>query len=314
MAKKPIKITKNNPRRADSEGYRAWTPEEDDKLRRLTAEGRKIGEIADILGRTAASVERYKKTHKIRKSYNKVPVRQSRLKEKAREWKESFLRSDRYQKLRTILTESELRRFTQDWVAYHVQLDDITIAEQDQIEHMLFTKLRMEDNQKSLKAASEREEQLRRQFGGRLDQDMDLENEQDLMLHELLQGVNSAKREINVEYQKLDAIYKTCQEELNLSREQREKDKRVGADTFFTWVKQFTERDRREKEGRREALFNMAREKKLQELKAPHKFENGDIEPIILDGRDYLDPESVPVVKVKKEEPPNVQDSTNNGN
>lgn len=271
--------------------YKPWTPEEDSQLRRLINEGKTFEEIGKILGRSPKSVQKYKTHHKIRKARLAETGRKTlsqREKEKFSEWERKFRKSERYKKLQGILMPDELIRFMQDWIVYHIQVDDMLAAEEDQLENMLIIKLRMDDNQAALRMATEQEARLKEQFGGRLDQDLDPENEQDHMLYEHIMSVNQQKNELNKQFLALQASYQETQKHLNLSREQREKAKRVGADTFFSFVKSFNDRDIREKIGRQNELFKIATARKLQQLKEPHKFVDGTYRPIVMSGGDYL--------------------------
>ena len=82
--------------------------------------------------------------------------------------------------------------------------------------------------------------------------------------------------------------YLLLQKSLNQTREQREAKQKVGADTFLTLVRKFKEVKEREAMGEYNELMKLATKKKEVEFKEGHEFVDKSIEPILLDGSDFV--------------------------
>jgi hypothetical protein len=257
--------------------------------------------IAAHLGRSVIGVAMQRKKmgiHKVRggfaidvdsKSLNPELINKANLsdEEKFNLWRNAFKRSKKYKQFEKELIKSDLELFTDKWCEYHMQFDDLKPTEESTIEQLITLELRISDNRKSYKESQVHEEQLRELLNGRSEKDLDLQNEQDRFIFELISSNNRIRLELTKELRELQSKHEALTRALNATREQRESREKIGGDTFISLVKTLTDRERRKKIGQYNEWMRIAREKELAELKKPHKFVDGQIEPVILDGQDY---------------------------
>lgn len=213
-------------------------------------------------------------------------------------WRYQLVNSTRYLKLQTRLGETDLQYFVEMWSSYHVDVREMNTAEEDMLEVMICTKLRMDENDRAFKECKEREMELRAQLDA-LGGELDMETETQRWLYEQTISLNKVAQEINKDYKELGIRYNESQRALNLSREQRENKKQIGADTFLTLIVQLTEAERRDEVGKFTERLKMSAEKRKREMKRPHTFMDGTQEPMLLDGADFVTPV---VAQDKKEE------------
>jgi hypothetical protein len=147
--------------------------------------------VVDATGLDIQAVRRFRKEHlKIKKgggqfkmlspNTTKSAVKQEIIREAEKPidkeimWRTYFKTTPRYKRLQRTLTKMDLEEFIDQWVSMQTVMEDITPAEQDSLELMIIYKLRIDDNQKSIKEANDREEEIRAQVGAR---ELNLENE-----------------------------------------------------------------------------------------------------------------------------------------
>lgn len=193
--------------------------------------------------------------------------------------------SPRYSRLEKMLTKQALAEFVESWATMKASIEDLTPAEEDNLEILLLYKIRIDDNQRSLKEAHSQEDKIRESIGNR---ELDLENEIDRAYNEMINANNRYKTELNRDLKELTDKYLLLQKSLNQTREQREAKQKVGADTFLTLVRKFKEVKEREAMGKYNELMKLATKKKETEFKEGHEFVDKSIEPILLDGSDFV--------------------------
>lgn len=203
--------------------------------------------------------------------------------------KTAFKISKRYKRLVNQLNGSDLEFFLEQWVDYHIQLEDMNVAEEDQLEIMITHKIRIDDNSREFKAVQDHEVFLKRLLKGRGEEELDLENENDRFIFELIQSNGNRKSAINRELKELTERYEKAQRAMNATREQREAKRKVGADTFLSLVRMFQEKEAREKAGMQNERIRVAAEAQADKMKKAHKFADNTMEPLLLDGSDYID-------------------------
>jgi hypothetical protein len=208
--------------------------------------------------------------------------------EKARMWEISLRTSKRYVRLRSQFNESDLEYFVEQWVSYHMQLDDMTASEDDLLESLIVHNIRIIENQKKYRKTQEYEEELTKLLKGRQNQQLDLENENDRFIFEMIQSNNKSQQEINKELKDLRESYEKLHRMLNTTREQREARSKIGSDTFLHLVRLMQDRDRRQEIGRENELVRVATDRKIKYMKKPHKFSDGTEEALLLDGEDFI--------------------------
>ncbi len=226
------------------------------------------------------------------KEHSRAEINKSNLslEEKEEQWRAFFKHTKRYKKLSKLYSEYDLENFIEQWVNYHIGLEDMTNAEEDALEIMILHKIRLDANQATFNALQNRLIELDSQLSGK---ELDLENKNDLMIWEQITSINRQSTEVNKELKDLTDKYIAQQKSLNVSREQREQRQKVGADTFLKLVRDFNDRDRRAAAGKYNERMRLATEKQTQKLKRVHKFVDGSMEPILLDGADYIKKDEV---------------------
>lgn len=209
--------------------------------------------------------------------------------EKIQNWLNFFKASKRYTRLKTMFMPGELEYFGEQWAIFHTQMDDITAAEEDMLELMIMYKIRIDQNQKNLREAQIHEDMLRQKLEGRMDQELDLENDQDRFIFELMMANNRNMHEINKDLKDLVDKYEKIQKALNQTREQRESRQRIGGDTFLSLVREMNDKERRAAAGVYNERMRLATQSQERKLKNVHTFIDGGKEAILLDGADYIE-------------------------
>ena len=212
--------------------------------------------------------------------------------EKIAAWKQYFRSTNRFKRLSKQLTADDLSDFEDSWARYCVQFEDLKSSEEDQLEMLVSYKLRLDDNRKDYKDVQEAESTIRKMMvdqGLNEEKELDLEVTEHQMIWEMLSSNKRLKQEVNKQFNELNGRYTTIFESLNATRVQREQFEKIGGDTFLMLVKSLNEYDKRKEVGRYNELMKLATQKQLVELKKDHKFIDNNIEPIIMDGKDYKD-------------------------
>lgn len=297
------------------------TPKDKITIQQFIQEGRSDPKIAEFFNVSSQTIANFRKSLGIKKTPNgkliidenspsgmvieaakrqHIDQHQKRLL-----FKKHFLTTSRYKKLVTQYTGAQLEEFTEKWIDYHFQLEDMTTAEEDMLELLLLTKIRIDANQMSFLETEKAELEFKNQLDKFENKELDVENEAQRVLYEMIMSNNRLKQEINKDLKDLTDKYERLQRNLNVSREQREQKQKVGADTFLTIIRQMNDRDKRTQIGRWNELVKISTENQLKKLKEPHRFMDGTEEPIILDGSDYVKklqqvPESLPEKKDTK--------------
>lgn len=202
-------------------------------------------------------------------------------------WINALRQSKRYERVKPLFVAEDLDYFEQQWAFYHLALEDMSVAEEDVLENLVIFKLRIDQNQKSLKEIQVLEQDLRTRLAGRSTTDLDLNDPNDRALFAAIQQNNTAMVDVNKDLNVLSATFQNLQKHLNVSREQREQKRNIGSDTFLGLIKKFNDRDIRKSIGEYNERMRIATDKKLNELKKPYTYMDGSIEPIILDGSDF---------------------------
>lgn len=195
--------------------------------------------------------------------------------------------SMRYGRICKMFIPEDLEYFEQQWAVYHMELDDMSAAEEDMLENLVIYKLRIDHNQRSLREGKEIEMSLRKLLSGRQLSELDLDDDSDRALNAAIMQNNDFIASLNKDLKELHSNFSSIQKDLNATRAQRESKKNIGSDTFLSLMKSFNDRDTRKAIGEYNELMKSATAKKLRELKKPHKFMDGGEEPCIIDGADY---------------------------
>lgn len=207
--------------------------------------------------------------------------------EKIEEWKKFFRTTERYKRLTKLYIPEDLEIFVEMWGRFSTQFTTMSISDEEALEQLIAYKLRLDDNKKDYRSILEQEVELKKMLNGRGDKELNLEDENERFIWETIHSNNRLKTEKNEEMKILTAEYEKYFRMLNATREQREQREKIGADTFLTLVRMMNDQERRRDAGRYNELMKIAINKKTQQLKEAHKFIDGGISPIILDGADY---------------------------
>jgi hypothetical protein len=260
--------------------------------------GTSYADIAGAVGATENAVQTWVKTNA--EQYNitiRGPGRIAKkqggdLKEsdpKFEYWINLLRGSMRYDRVVKMFTTEDLVYFEQQWAVYHMELDDMSAAEEDMLENLIIYKLRIDHNQKSLREAKDIETELRKSLAGRQLSELDLDDDNDRALNAAIMQNNDFIAALNKDLKELHGNFSSIQKDLNTTRAQRESKRNIGADTFMSLIKQFNDRDARKAIGEYNERMKIATIKKTKELKKPHTFMDGTVEPCFLDGADFKD-------------------------
>lgn len=277
---------------------------EEQVIQDLTLKGKTDKDIAEYLERNIKTIRAYRDKIGLKKTgAGKLDVDVAKVEqrivsntlhsdeEKLQYWREKFYTTQQYQRLHEELTEGDMLFFAEKWASYHVQMEDLKQSEEDTLEMLIVYQLRIRKNNKNYKDILEQEDrfkQILRQRGNGNNGELDLEDEADRFLYEQIMANQRAQTEINRELKDLQEKHDKILESLNATRRQREERSKIGANTFFDLVKEFRDRDKREEAGKYAERMRIATKSKMKELKKPHQFMDNTIEPIIMDGSDYI--------------------------
>ena len=254
-----------------------------------TLEGWDDARIAKELGRNLNTIRKYRRSASITKdSAGKVKtnlVPQDLKEDKKKEqYKVNFYASDRLKRMKKHLAPEDLDYFADRWAEYHIQMPDMTATEEDAMEKMILLDIRIMYNQKSMRECHLVQEKLRNEMSNK--EELDPENDRDLQIIHTIDAMNAQEIELNKQYAVLIKEYKDIQKTFNATREQREQNQKIGADTFFDLVKKFQNEDVRRESGRLNELMRISKDRKLKELMQPHKYVDGSYDLPILDGKE----------------------------
>lgn len=241
-------------------------------------------EMAEALACSAKNVKDYR----VSKNLLKNDPRKGADSEDARiaQFRRKFIKSQRYKNLQTSLSEQDLVYFTNLWVEYQGQFEDLHPTEEDSLEILILTKLRIHENVRDTTNCLKYEEELRKKLGTRIEKELDLENEQDRFLFEHIASNNRLKQDLNKDYRELIHKFDAIQKALAGTREQREQKEHIGADTFLGLIKSFNDRDIREKAAHYNELMKKATENQKIKYNKEHKLSDGTTSKLIVSGND----------------------------
>lgn len=196
--------------------------------------------------------------------------------------REEWRNNTAYRKIQKMFSEEDADYFMEQWEKYEKQLVDMTPAEEDMLEKLLILDLRLIHNQQSMKDAQKVIEQLRKDLGGR--DKLDVENELDLQIHATINTTNQYEIELNKQYSLLIKEYNVLQEKLNATRQQREQNAKVGAETFVELMQKLSTEEFRRRVGEQNELMKRAVKQKTDQWQRAHKYVDGQYDLPILDG------------------------------
>ena len=245
-------------------------------------------EISEVLNCSTRTVERFRSSVGLskRSSPNKEIDRDfdvSQDDQNEEYWERKLTNSNRGRRLRERVSNSEWPIVKDEWVAYHMQLEDITHTEENTIEQIIILKLRMDRNQKEYKESAELKAAVLEEAMVSDIKDLDLTDPEQAALYEKCYGAGIKMSDLNKEYKDLLDKATKLQEVLNVTRKQREERGKVGADTFFALCKVFENQNEREKAGRMAELLRISTEKNMEKLRGAVEYMDGEIAPQLLD-------------------------------
>lgn len=197
---------------------------------------------------------------------------------------EAFRGSFRYQQVVIKYEPVDVEIFINRWIDYQLSLPDMTVAEEDMLESMIDLKLRMDENQKSLKGLRDQQRKLSAEI--KKNEPLDMTNDTHRALYEMSKGVEDTIAIVNKEYRELLTNFNTVQKSLNMSREQREEQQKVGGDTFLKLIKLLNDRETRKSMGDRNELLKLATDNKVDKMKRSIVFDDGTTDPMLMSGKD----------------------------
>ena len=209
--------------------------------------------------------------------------------DKLKIWESDLKSSARYRRLLETLNESEMLFFIEQWTTHHLQFENMTVSEENMLEQMIMLQIRIHDNHKMRKDIKQYEEEFRRRIQEKSSEALDLEDEDERLLHEMIMSNNTQLQNLNKELKDLTDKLTTFQKALNATREQREAKETIGADTVISLIRKFNKEEERQKAGRLNELMKKAMERKLDEFKEPYHYADNVIEPVIMMGSDYVE-------------------------
>ena len=198
-------------------------------------------------------------------------------------WINDLNNSARGRRVRGMLTKEEWVFYCEDWVGYHLQLEDLNHTEENNIEQIIMLKLRIDKNQADYSKDLSLRDSVMQENGIRDLKDLDLTNPKQASIYEKVFAAQLRMQDLTKEYKDLLERNSKISEGLNITRKQREERGKVGADTFFTLCKKFDSRKVRSQEGRMAGLFKNSTEKKTEELRNAVEFMDGEMAPQLLD-------------------------------
>lgn len=248
--------------------------------------------IAKHLGRSEEAIKKYRRRNSMRRDGKEVePAKaaaniqqqiENTEEAKRKFFKQKLMKSLRAPRLVKSLSPEDYEFFVDRWSEYHLQFTDMTSSEEDSLEKMVLLDIRLNHNQKNLRQCHVIQEKLSSAMSKR--EDLDPENERDLQILHTIEAYNSKELELNKEFRELSKEYSDLQRSLNATREQREANQKIGAETFFDLIKTMNDNERRSKAARLNELMKMSRNQKLTDLQEPHKFVDGQYDYPVMDG------------------------------
>lgn len=202
------------------------------------------------------------------------------------EHRKKFLKSPRASALKRNLNKEDFDYFANLWAGYQLQFEDLTPTEEDMVELLILTKIRIDDNTNNLKKIKESELQIQEMLGNRQTQELNLQNEQDRYYYEMIMANNRLAQDANKDYKELVEKFEKIQRALSGTREQREAKHQIGADTFLNLVKQMNDRDIRLEAGRYNELMRLATQKQKNKYVKEHELLDGTSSNLLKSGNE----------------------------
>lgn len=248
--------------------------------------------IAKKLGKSKLTIFRYRK--KVREALERTKTKEEKNIGNALIYKDlelfkrhkaEFIKTARYKRIAedSFFSQKDLDYFIEVWCRYKIQFKDMTATEEDSLEKMIILDIRILYNQKSMRNCQKTQEQLQEQLNSE-GRKLDVKDDKDLQIIHTVEMCNTQEIELNKQYALLIKEYKEIQKTLNATREQREQNQKIGAETFFDLVKKFQSEEVRAKVGRYNELVRLSKEEKFKEFQQPHKYVDGAYDLPILDG------------------------------
>jgi hypothetical protein len=204
---------------------------------------------------------------------------------------DAFRASFRYQQVLQKYNQVSVENFINKWIDYQIQLPDMNVAEEDMLESMIDLKFRMDDNQKSVKNMRDQQNTILVEI--KKNEPLDVLDPNHRALLEMSQSIEEKLTLINKDYKELIDKLNTIQKSLNMSREQREDQQKVGGDTFLKLIKELNDRETRQKIGDRGELLKLATANKVDKMKRPITFDDGTRDPILMSGKNAQKTENI---------------------
>lgn len=294
-------------------------------------------ELATMLGVSDRTIERERKRQGISKKDGRVEldVHQDDLSDAPRPvltsaatseaemkeyWKRRLEESARGKHLRTLFEADKWGLVISEWVGFHMQLEDMTHAEENVLEQMIMVKLRIYENQENKKQLTLEKKHILEELGcsetaaesgviAEAMQDGDMEK---AMLAQSLIQVISTLADINSDLKDLIDRYGKMAKDMNATREQREKQQKIGGDTFFSKITEFNKASKRQKEGRQAELLRIAADRSNNNLRQAVEFADGEIDAMLWDAETVakIERQELEIVQREVEEDKDDQDDT----
>lgn len=260
--------------------------------------------MGEAIGRSGVAVKRWRTKNGLFRrgatvsttseapSIKKTNINKSNISEeqKFELWKKHFKNTPRYKRILKQFTKDDVDAFSDSWASYCCQFEDLKPSEEELLELMITTKLRIDDNRRSYLQLQLQEEELAREMASRPGGKLNLEEETaDRFILEQINASNRLKIELNKDYKELNSKFEAFVRSLNATREQREQNEDIGGDTFFNLVRMLTDEKRRKEVGRQNELMKMAIQKDAKKFKQEREFLNHEVDRIMLDGEDFLE-------------------------
>lgn len=246
-------------------------------------------EIAEQIGCSIKTVERYRKTIGVMKNATKKPailIEQHRHQNNRDAFDlqlRLFESSPRGIRIKKQLPEYDWQIFSEEWANYVIQLEDLTHTEQNTVEQLIFLKLRIDKNQKDYYDAMRIRDTLMNDNAIADIKDLDLTDPKQAEAYQKILNASLRATDLNKEYKDLLEKSTKLNETLNATRRQREEKGKVGGDTFFSLCKKFESTQTREREGRMAELLKISMENKKEEMRNAIQFMDGEYAPQLLD-------------------------------
>lgn len=245
-------------------------------------------ELAKAIDVSIEEIRKYRLDNKLLKHSVETSKREGKNPEEIRfnEIRKKFLKSRRADGVKRTLSKEDFDYFANLWADYQLQFEDLTPTEEDMVELLILTKIRINDNTNNLKKIKESEKQIQEQLGNRQQEELNLENEQDRYYYEMIMANNRLAQDANKDYKELVEKFEKIQRALAGTREQREAKHQIGADTFLSLVKQMNDRDIRLEAGRYNELMRLATQKQKAKYAKEHELLDGTTSNLLLSGNE----------------------------